>query len=293
MSTYMRYFRIADLTVSVEADIPIKDYTFHPKFRLFETQEPKGDIIRIRHHFSLPEYNEHELGIEVYRRAPWIIYRSEKSWIYICKSFTSSNSPVFRMAFFNQDYTCVDIYSPDDKQFKNGDLKALTMFPTDQILLAMTLADRRGCYIHSSGVKFNEKGFLFVGHSEAGKSTMVKMWKGRAQILCDDRMIVKKGSVGYNIHGTWSHGEVPDVSSESAPLNAVFLLHKDKKNQIIPVKDKHIKFKKILPCLIMPLTTEDWWNKTLSILDDLCDKVSFYDLYFDKSGDVIKLLENI
>ena len=59
---------------------------------------------------------------------------------------------------------------------------------------------------------------LFVGHSEAGKSTIVKMLKGQAKILCDDRIIVRKWPEGFRIHGTWGHGEVPDVSPDSAPL---------------------------------------------------------------------------
>lgn len=74
---------------------------------------------------------------------------------------------------------------------------------------------------------------------------MVKMLKDQAEILCDDRNIIRKWPDGYRVHGTWSHGEVPLVSPASAPLKAIFFLVKSNKNKIVPVKEKKESIKKI------------------------------------------------
>ena len=42
-----RIFKIADLTIRVESDLPIKDDTFLTKFKQFETDSPGEDNILI------------------------------------------------------------------------------------------------------------------------------------------------------------------------------------------------------------------------------------------------------
>jgi len=167
------------------------------------------------------------------------------------------------------------------------------MFPTDQILLARILADREGLYLHSCGVNFNGKGLLFAGHSEAGKSTIAKMLKGKAEILCDDRMIVRKQPDGFKIYGTWSHGDVKDISAGSAPLKAILFLEKSDKNQIARLNDKKEINKRILSCIIRPFITVDWWEKTLVVIDAIIDMIPCYKLYFDKSGGIVNILKKL
>ncbi len=119
------------------------------------------------------------------------------------------------MAVFNDDHTHVRIYNDETRtqSWRDGDVASVTMFPTDQIMLSRVLADRGGCYLHSGGVVLNGKGFLFVGHSEAGKSTTMKLLEGVGEVLCDDRNIVRREpGGGFRVYGTWSHGEVPIVS---------------------------------------------------------------------------------
>jgi len=130
-----------------------------------------------------------------------------------------------------------------------------------------------------------------VGHSEAGKSTMVKMLKDKAEILCDDRVIIRQWPKGFRIHGTWSHGEVPTVSSGSAPLKAIFFLKKAKKNRMVPINDKKDVVNNILACLVRSLKTRDWWEKILNLVEKVVQDVPCYWLEFDKSGRVVELLE--
>ncbi len=290
---HVRYFKIAGITILVESDLPIKETTFHPKFRLFETDSPGNDIIHIRHHFKLPKLADRKLGTLVYKKSPWAIYKNNNSWIYISIPSDGNERRHQRIAEFSLDHTEARIYHMDESLFLRGNLHSLTMFPTDQILISRILSDRNGFYLHASGVVFQGKGLLFVGKSGAGKSTIVRLLKGKAKILCDDRIIVRKYSNEFKIHGTWSNGEIRDLSSGSAPLRAVFFLKKHKKNQIITLHNRKSIMLALLTNIIKPLETRSWWEKTLSILEEISEKSYFYELYFNKTGEVIKLLEDL
>jgi len=122
---------------------------------------------------------------------------------------------------------------------------------------------------------------------------MATMLMGEAEILCDDRIIVRDGPEGLRIHGTWSHGDVPEVSPNSAPLSALLFLKKSERNCLVPIKDKREKFRKLLPYVIKPLETRDWWEKMLNLIQKIAGSVPCYSLEFDKSGGVIELLKEL
>jgi hypothetical protein len=146
--------------------------------------------------------------------------------------------------------------------------------------------------MHSSGVNFDGKGLLFVGHAQAGKSTIAKMLKQSVEILCDDRMILRRWKHGFRIHGTWSHGDIPDVSANSPPLKAILFLEKAPENRLVHLNDKKVVIRKILSCLVRPLMTADWWEKMLNLVENIAREVPCYDLYFDKSGKIVDILAN-
>lgn len=290
---HRRYFKIAGITIQIDSDLPIKDSTFHPKFKIFEANGPGKDNISIRHHFTIPELNGLDLGKEVYRKPPWAIYRKGNSWIYLGISPASGDKYIHRVAVFNNNHTRARIYNDKEETFLEGNLHSLTLFPTDQILLARLFADRGGCYFHSAGVIFENKGLLFAGHSDAGKSTVIKMLKGRAKILCDDRMIVRRQVDGFKIYGTWSHGEIEEISSGFAPLRAILFLEKSTKNNLSRLNNKQEVIRKLLACLIKPMVTADWWEKMLMLVERTAREVPCYFLQFDKSGRVIDLLKRL
>ncbi|MGA9099753.1 MAG: hypothetical protein WB392_12575, partial [Methanotrichaceae archaeon] len=290
---HRRYYKIAGITIQVESDLLITDGTFDPKFRQFQTDGPDGDTIFIHHHFGLPDLDGRDLGQEVYRKPPWAVYRKGQSWVYLGISPIAGDPSLHRVATFSDDHSRARIYNDREDIFLKGGLHSLTLFPTDQILLARILAERKACFLHSAGVIMDGRGLLFVGHSEAGKSTTVKMLKDRAEILCDDRNIVRLWPDGFKVHGSWSHGEVPLVSAASAPLNAILFLKKSDRNSITLLADRMEIMQRLIACLIKPFVTAEWWQKMMTLIEEIAREVPCYQMEFDKSGEIIAELEKL
>ena len=288
-----RYFNIADITVQVDSDLPITKDTFQAKFKNFEVNTPGQDVIKIRHCFSLPDLKIKDLGREFYRKIPWAIYKRNDSWIYLGIQPPPQDKLLNRVLVFNSDHSRVVIHHDKNEAFLKGKLPSLSLLTTDQIILSRVLADRQGCYLHACGVNFQGKGLLFAGHSEAGKSTIAGLLKQKAKILCDDRMIIRQFPEGFKIFGTWSHGDVPIMSASSAPLTAIIFIEKAEENRLILLKDKKEITKKILSCLIRPFTTNDWWHKTITLIEHISGQVPCYVLRFDKSGRVVDELRKL
>lgn len=302
MQEHRRYFQIGGITIQVDSDLPIDGKTFHAKFENFRVEGPGPDTVSIRHHFTLPDLAGKDLGQELYRKPPWAIYGRNGSYIYLGISPRSDDTTLHRVVTFSGDHTRGRIYNDDVRAdtWRKGDLHSLTMFPTDQILVARLLADRQGFYLHSAGAILNGAGALFVGHSEAGKSTITNLMVDHgsshgltAEILCDDRNIVRRTENGWQVYGTWSHGDVPLVSSNDAPLGYIFFIEKANENDITLLTDRSEIAKRLLACVIKPFVTRDWWSKTLELVDHLSTEGSFHVLRFDKTGAILSRLGNL
>jgi len=295
---HRRYFEIAGITVQVDSDLPFAETTLDKKFASFRVDRAGPDTVTLHHHFALPELGE-DLGTEVYRQSPWAIYRKGDSWVYQGIPPGPGDSSLRCVAVFNADHSRGELYNDEGREqwWRRGGVASLTMFPSDQILLARLLADRQACFLHSGGLKVDGQGLLFVGHSDAGKSTSVELVRRelgeRAQILCDDRNIVRRWPDGFRVHGTWSHGDVPEVSSASASLRALLFLEQDTRNELVPLADAREIWQRLLATLIRPMVTADWWHKELDLLGQIVEEVPCFVMHFDKSGAIVPELERL
>jgi hypothetical protein len=172
-------------------------------------------------------------------------------------------------------------------------LQSVTSFPTDQVLVARLLADREGCILHSAGMIIDVHGFAFAGHSDAGKSTIVTQLRPYGEILCDDRNILRRYPDGWRLYGTWSHGDVPDVSPNSAPLRAILLLEQAPFNRLTRITDRREIVRRLPFLIIKPLVDAGWWEKTLDLVGHIAREVPVYRLQFDRSGRVWDVLQEL
>ncbi|MBD3386649.1 hypothetical protein GF407_17230 [candidate division KSB1 bacterium] len=251
-------------------------------------------MLRLEHYIGLPDENSAARGKLLYHKAPWMIYETPQNWIYVSYSQLEGEMRINKISYFEKDYSFARIYHKDDRLFKLGNWNAVTSFPSDQIWLGQLLPDRNGFYLHSSGLLLNGHGLLFVGHSEAGKSTISKMLlKAGAELLCDDRNIVKNEKNEWKVYGTWSHGELPMVSPAHAPLFGIFILQKSDRNHIGLIKNQQQRFHSIMECIIRPFVTLSWWDKVIPLIHRLGQNVPVFQIEFTQDGKIVKFLQEL
>lgn len=290
---YRRYYQIGGVTIQFETSFPLNEKTIHQNLELFRIDSPLGnDIIKVRHHFYCPDLNQYQPKRTVLKRVPWIISELENGWLYKGVISLNEDEPPWLIAHFNHEHTKGDIYHLNSNHFEMGELQSLSFFPSDQILLSRILSDRKGCIIHSSGMIINGKGFLFVSHSEGGKSTTIPLLKEYGIVLCDDRNIIRKVNNQYRIYGTWSYGTVREISPLNAPLSAIFFIEKSKKNGLALINDKKYVWKMLLDCIVKPLITADWWNKMFDFYEELIKDIPFYSLEINKEANLYETIKD-
>ena len=300
-TSHRRFYKIAGITIQVDSDLPFTDQTFHPKFAAFRVDGPGPDTVSIRHHFSLPDLSAKDLGREMYRKPPWAIYRQNTSYIYLGISPDPDDPTLHRAVTFNNDHSRAKIYNKQKEVWLNGDLHSLTLFPSDQVLIARLLADRQGCYFHSAAAIVNGAGMIFIGHSEAGKTTTTHLLTDasrpgngssnlQVEILCDDRNIVRRLEDGWWVYGTWSHGDSPLISANGAPMHAILFLEQGDENTLTPLIDRKEIVRRLLGCVVKSFVTADWWNKTLDTIERMSHEAPCYVMRFDRTGKIVEEL---
>jgi MoaA/NifB/PqqE/SkfB family radical SAM enzyme len=299
---HRRYFRIAGITVRLESDLDFAMVAFKGELKAFAADGPGDDNVTLRHYFELPDLKGKDLGPEIYRKVPWAISRKNGTWFYRGISGSSGDERLNRIAVFSPDHRHGTIYSPPytrDSILKHG-WRSLSLFPTDQIWLTPLLADREAVLLHSGAATINSQGLVFVGHSDAGKSTMMEMLKRArleegldTEVLCDDRNVVRRWPDGWRVHGTWSHGTTADVSPGGAPLQAILFLKQAKENRLVPLTDRRLIWRYLLATLIRAAVTADWWQGELGILERLVSEARCYEMHFDKTGAIVSQLERL
>jgi hypothetical protein len=104
---------------------------------------------------------------------------------------------------------------------------------------------------------------------------------------------VRRWDSGWRVHGTWSHGDVSDVSPASAPLGAVFFLQQAPHNCLVPLSDRKEIWRGLLATIIKPMVTAAWWQKELDVIERIVRDVPCYTMHFDPSGNIVQALVNL
>jgi len=291
------YFNVAGISICVENEPLTGKIQFKPEVEAFRIAQPGEDLVTLSHYFNLPDMKAVELGEKVYQKAPWIIYhdKTNGNWTYLGISAGAKGEKPYSMSVFAADYSGGQLYH-HHSYLKNRFMESwpsLSLMVTDQIWLAPLLPDRQAFLIHSAAAIINGKGMVFVGHSEAGKSTIVRLLKrakidqgADVEILCDDRNILRRWKDCWRVHGTWSHGDETDVSPASAPLQGIFFLKKDNVNKVSPLEETQKIRQRLLPTMIKSFPTAEWWEKVIVLNEKLVREVPSYLVHFDQSGGI-------
>ncbi len=100
---------------------------------------------------------------------------------------------------------------------------------------ARTLSGANAFLIHSSAAIVDGRGFLFVGPSEAGKTTAI-LNSAQYHVLGDEMNLVSEQDGQLMLAGTPFNGLFRDKKPGQAPLTAVFILAQAPHHRLLPVE---------------------------------------------------------
>jgi hypothetical protein len=148
-------------------------------------------------------------------------------------------------------------------------------YPIDELVMMHRLSLGEGVEVHALGLADSDgSGYLFLGHSGAGKSTTARLWQSQpgVRMLSDDRIIIRKIDGRYVMFGTPWHGDAGVASPESSPLNAIFFLQQFPGEQILPMAQP-LAAAELFARSFVPHYREQGLEFTLSFFDELARAV--------------------
>ena len=240
---------------------------------------------------GLPDIRRSEL---LFDGQSWALYRDGAGYI-IALAARAPDVPPAWIARIDSSYTRGTVFCDELLVRDEGGVRSLVnpvLNRLDQLLLMYILARRQGALIHSAGAVVGGGGVVFAGRSGAGKSTIARQLRavGKAPLLSDDRVVVRKVGGGYFAYGTPWAGDAQIALNRSVPLNAVLFLHHGQANRVERVSPRDA-FEKLLPMVSVPWYDRVAIEQITSFCEALTREIPSYDLHFVPTADVAGFLE--
>lgn len=155
-------------------------------------------------------------------------------------------------------------------------------YPLDEVFMVHLLSRGLGIELHGSGVVTADgRGFLFVGQSGAGKTTLSRLWlqEPGVTVLSDERVIVRRADDGVWMYGTPWHGDGHIATPGRVKLSRVFFLRHGARNELTPVARTEAAAR-LFACGFTPFHDADGLAFSLGLLGDVaaavpCDELAF------------------
>ncbi|MEI8173691.1 MAG: hypothetical protein WCH07_09445 [Deltaproteobacteria bacterium] len=246
--------------------------------------------IKLQVHFDdFPEAKREEKIFD--SESTWSLYRSQKKYfLYACS--LELNFLPRKLLILESDFNSGDLF------IKNGKIDQDIFpdplgYPLNQILMIILLSRSKGALLHACGIYDGNFGYLFLGNSGHGKSTISKIWfENKSIVLNDDRIIIREKDRTFWIYGTPWHGDFTEWSLKGLPINKIFFLRHGERNSIAPIKGTDA-VSMILTRSFPPLWDQNGMDYTLGLFDRMASTLPCYELHFLPDKNIIDFVRNI
>lgn len=240
-----RLLQIADLVVAVESDGRPWDFAPDSAHRSFEVAEGDPDTV-IRVHWSpvppRPPGEEVWTITNVSSELPpsCQLYRDGPG-MWTIQVHDPPHGPFRRrVAVFRPDFAEADLYVELGDREPDPVVPYPVGPPLDRAWFAHRLAQSGGLVVHGCGVVDEGRGYLFVGSSGTGKTTLARLWSAQpgGMVLGEDNLALRPKGLRFWAYGTPWIGESRSFSPTGTPIHAIFFLHHAPENalQALPLE---------------------------------------------------------
>jgi hypothetical protein len=268
------------IEVSSEAELPIAAEGSARKF--VRAPEEAGPPAFARVHARWGEPRADQAGAPVFDsgKGLWRLYRGAGGPEIVFTSPMLGAAP-YQTAAFSDDFRRGEITLRRSSFADRGPIYPLH-YPLDEVFMVHLLARGLGVEVHGGGVVLPDgRGWLFVGVSGAGKTTLSKIWLGEpgVKVLSDERIILRAEDDGVWMYGTPWHGDGHIAEPGRARLDRVFFLRHGARNALAPVPATSV-VARLFVCGFTPFHDAAGLDFSLGFLGDVarrvrCDELAF------------------
>jgi hypothetical protein len=219
----------------------------------------------------------------------WKLYRQDGDYVFRFSSPAIGQCP-YKEARFNPDFTLGEVTLHADYHDRREPATPLE-YPLDELLMTNLLARGRGVEVHALGIRDRDgRGYLFTGHSGAGKSTTAGLWeKEGVLVLSDDRIILRYQDGVFWMYGTPWHGESQLAAAERTELSRIFVLGRGKQNELAPLSPAEA-VSQLFARSFVPFYEPAALGYTLELLQRIAEAVPCAELRFVPDDDVVEFV---
>jgi hypothetical protein len=157
--------------------------------------------------------------------------------------------------------------------------------------LQCRLMEAGGTFMHAAGVVWEGDGFVFTGHTRAGKTTLTRAFPAEA-VLGDDLVAVRETQGDFVLYGTpWPGREGGTVAYGGVPLRAVFNLHPERESGLHRQSAAAALAELASNAPRMGYAGEE--SKLLAVFSSLAGAVPIYRLDMRLGDDVVSYLRQV
>ncbi|MDP8241167.1 MAG: hypothetical protein P9X24_18925 [Candidatus Hatepunaea meridiana] len=152
-----------------------------------------------------------------------------------------------------------------------------------KFVFTVTAFKTNGLFLHAGATVKNRKGWVFPGHSGAGKTTLVKRLN-KHKLLNDETTLVIQQNNGWYVYSTPFSGELaqhPEL--DSAPLHALAFPEKNKGMKLTGISHTEAVYRIIQN--VIGWGGEDWGNSMLDLAVDLSKSCKSFVLSYPINSD--------
>lgn len=213
----------------------------------------------------------------------WSLFEKEGEYFFALRSSEDTSLPVW-VARYKKESGTLTVYCGDALITEQGGRIYLAnpfSYPLDQLLLMYALASCEGVLVHASGIVLHGRAYIFPGRSGAGKTTLSRQFlhSAGAEIMSDDRVVVRKISGSYQVYGTPWAGEAGIARNMHAPLGGIFFIRHSSENNVRDLLPADA-LKRLMPVVSIPWYDEDPMSGIFSTLESMVSTVPSYELSF-------------
>jgi hypothetical protein len=219
----------------------------------------------------------------------WRLSRQKSNHVFRFTSPAFGTLP-YKQACFSSDFTSGDIVLHREYFDPREPVNPLE-YPLDELLVMNLLAGRRGVEVHACGVEDSGQGYLFVGQSGAGKTTMARLWQeaGRIDVLSDDRIILRCLEGRIWMYGTPWHGEGQFACATRTPLTHIFFLGRGETHEVVPVRPSEA-VARLMATSFVPFYSASALEHVLALFEHVTEAIPCGELRFALDGRVAEFV---